>query len=190
MVWGVRKRTYPAEFIAMLATVVSTLALVFHTLMTAFRQHAAAVSRLCHLALAVGRGRVLCFQLACVQYTLGVWVMSRGRHCSQPGPKSVMLACLLVVVLRVADVAAPEPESSRLLGLLASALVIHLINLPPLVAGMMTLLFAMPITVVNCICVQRFSTYGDVVVGAVRVSTAAFVMLCSLLIWLANQRRF
>lgn len=33
-VWGVRKLTYPAEFIAMLATVVSTPALVFHTLMT------------------------------------------------------------------------------------------------------------------------------------------------------------
>ena len=28
-VWGVRKRTYPADFIAMLATVVNTPALVF-----------------------------------------------------------------------------------------------------------------------------------------------------------------
>ena len=33
-VWGVRKRSYPAEFIAMLATVVNMLALVFHSLMT------------------------------------------------------------------------------------------------------------------------------------------------------------
>ena len=33
-VWDVRKLTYPAEFIAMLATVVCTPALVFHTVMT------------------------------------------------------------------------------------------------------------------------------------------------------------
>lgn len=47
-----------------------------------------------------------------------------------------------------------------LIGLLSGALVIHLFNLPPLVAG------------------------------AVLVSTAAFMVLCPLLIWLANASRF
>lgn len=163
------------------------------------------------------------------QHTLGVWVMSRGGNRSQPWPKGVTFACLLAVVLRAADVAAPAPvlESARLVGslavpllllslgyalvtvsragirqgavlgamrllngLLAGALVIHLINLPPLVACVMTLQFAMPVAVVNCIYAQRFSTYGDVAAGAVLVSTAAFVALCPLLIWLANASRF
>ena len=48
-----------------------------------------------------------------------------------------------------------------LIGLFTGALVIHLINLPPLVAGVMTLQFALPVAVVNCIYVKRFSTYGD-----------------------------
>ena len=39
-VWGVHKRTYPAEFIAMLATMVNTPALVFHTLMTTWLDNA------------------------------------------------------------------------------------------------------------------------------------------------------
>lgn len=155
--------------------------------------------------------------------------MSRGGNRSQPWPKGVTFACLLAVVLRAADVAAPAPvlESARLVGslavpllllslgyalvtvsragirqgavlgamrllngLLAGALVIHLINLPPLVACVMTLQFAMPVAVVNCIYAQRFSTYGDVAAGAVLVSTAAFVALCPLLIWLANASRF
>ena len=115
-----------------------------------------------------------------------------------------MFACLLAVVLRSTDVAAPAPapapmlESVRLvgslvvplmllslgyalvtvsragirqdtvlgamrllIGLFTSALVVHLINLPPLVAGVMTLQFALPVAVVNCIYVKRFSTYGD-----------------------------
>lgn len=275
-VWGVRKRTYPAEFIAMLATVVSTPALVFHTLMTTRLDNAQLLevgsSTLLGLALAAvfsgialrslnmparTLGPAVTFpntgnlglpiaQLAfgdtglavavaffavssLVQHTLGVWVMSRGGNRSQPWPKGVMFACLLAVVLRAADVAAPAPvlESARLvgslavplmllnlgyalvtvsragirqgavlgamrllIGLLAGVLVIHLIHLPPLVAGVMTLQFAMPVAVVNCIHVQRFSTYGDVAAGAVLVSTAAFVVLCPLFIWLANASRF
>jgi len=55
---------------------------------------------------------------------------------------------------------------------------------------MMTLPFAMPVEVVNCIHVQRFSTYGDVATRAVLVSTAAFVVLCPLLIQLANASQF
>ena len=40
----------------------------------------------------------------------------------------------------------------------------------------------LPVAVVNCIYVQRFSTYDDVAAGAVLVLTATFVVLCSLLI--------
>ena len=48
-----------------------------------------------------------------------------------------------------------------LINLLTGALAVHLINLPPLVAGVMTMQFAMPVALVNCIYVQRFSTCRD-----------------------------
>lgn len=51
-------------------------------------------------------------------------------------------------------------------------------------------MFAIPVAVVDCIYVQRFSTYSDVAAGAVLVSMAALVVLCPLLIWLANASRF
>ena len=275
-VCGVRKLTYPAQFIAMLATTISTPALVFYTLMTTRLDNlqllevgsatllglglAAVFSGLALRSLNMSArtlGPTVTFpntgnlglpiaQLAfgdtglavavaffavnsLVQHTLGVWVMSRGGNRGQPLPKGMMYACLLVVVLRASDIAAPAPllESARLIGtlavplmllnlgyalatvsrtgirqgavvgamrlligLLAGALVIHMINLPPLVASVMTLQLAMPVAIVNCIYVQRFSTYGDVVAGAVLVSTAAFAVLCPLLIWLANTNRF
>jgi predicted permease len=44
-----------------------------------------------------------------VQHTLGVWVMSKDNIRSQPWPKGVMFACVLAVVLRAANVAAPAP---------------------------------------------------------------------------------
>lgn len=275
-VWGVRKHTYPAEFIAMLATVVSTPALVFHTLMTTRLDNAqlfevgsatllglAVAGALSAIALRslkmpaqtlgpsatfpnAGNLGLPIAQLAfgdtglavaiaffavtsVAQHTLGVWVTSRGGNRSQPWPKGVVIACLLAVVLRFAGVAAPPPvlESARLVGslavplmllslgyalvtvsragirqgavlgamrlvvgLLAGALVIHLLHLPPLIAGVLTLQFAMPVAVVSSIYVQRFSTYGDVAAGAVLVSTAAFMLLCPLLIWLADGGRF
>jgi hypothetical protein len=274
-VFGLRKQSYPADFIAMLATVVCTPALVFHTLMTtqldnlqllevgsstllglAIAAVFSAIALRCISMPARTLGPALTFpntgnlglpiaQLAfgdtglavavvffavnsMVQHTLGVWVMSLGGNRSQPLPKGILLACLLVVVLRTADLAPPAPllESARLvgslavplmllnlgyalatvtrtgirkgavlgalrllIGLLAGALVIHLIDLPPLVASVMTLQFAMPVAIVNCIYVQRFSTYGDIAAGAVLVSTTAFALLCPLLIWLANTNR-
>jgi|APCry1669188970_1035186.scaffolds.fasta_scaffold00161_6 malate permease and related proteins len=273
---GLRKQPYPADFIAMLATVVCTPALVFHTLMSTQLDNlqllevgtgtllglafAAVFSAIALRSLSLPArtlGPALTFpntgnlglpiaQLAfgdmglavavvffgvnsMVQHTLGVWVMSLGGNRSQPLPKGILFACLLVVALRTADVAAPAPliESARLvgslavplmllnlgyalatvsragihkgavlgalrllIGLLAGALVIHLIDLPPLVASVMTLQFVMPVAIVNCIYVQRFSAYGDIAAGAVLVSTAAFTLLCPLLIWLANTNRF
>ncbi len=273
--FGMRQLNYPAEFIAMLATVVSTPAMVFHTLMTTrldntqlLEVSSATLLGLAFAALLSGvalrtlnlpartLGPTITFpntgnlglpvaQLAfgntglavavaffavnsLVQHTLGVWVMSRGGNRSDPLPKGIMCACLLVIVLRAADIAAPAPvlESARLvgslavplmllnlgyalvtvsrsgirkgsvlgalrllIGLIAGALVIHLMDLTPLVASVMTLQFAMPVAIVNCIYVQRFSTYGDVAAGAVLVSTSTFVALCPLLIWLANTSR-
>ncbi len=105
--------------------------------------------------------------------------------------KLLNLGCMLVTVSRAGIHQGVVLGAMQLLmGLLAGVLVIHLIHLPPLVAGVMTLQFAMPVAVVNCIHVQRFSTYGDVAAGAVLVSTAAFVVLCPLLIELANASRF
>lgn len=75
-------------------------------------------------------------------------------------------------------------------GLLAGVLVVHALHLPPLIAGVITLQLAMPVAVVSSIYVQRFSSYGDVAAGAVLVSTAAFVVLCPLLIWLTAANRF
>ncbi len=275
-VWGLRKLFYPAEFIATLATVVSTPALVFHTLLTTRLDNAqllevgsATLLGLTFAAVFSGialrslnmpartLGPAATFpntgnlglpiaQLAfgdtglavavaffavnsIVQHTLGVWVMSSGSQRSQPLPKGVMHACLLAVVLRVSGITVPAPvlDSARLvgslavplmllslgyalvtvsragirqgavlgalrllIGLLVGALVVHLIPLPPLVAGVMTLQFAMPVAIVNCVYVQRFSTHGDVAAGAVLVSTAAFLLLCPLLIWLATASRF
>jgi predicted permease len=274
--WGLRGLFYPAEFIATLATLVSTPALVFHTLSTTRLDNMQLLevgsATLLGLALAAVLSGITLRSLnmpartlgsaatfpntgnlglpiaqlvfgdtglavavafftvnSIVQHTLGVWVMSSGSQRSQPLPKGVMFACLLAVVLRVAGVTVPAPvlESTRLvgslavplmllslgyalvtvsregirqgavlgalrllIGLLVGAMVVYLIPLPPLVAGVMTLQFAMPVAIVNCVYVQRFSTYGDVAAGAVLVSTAAFLLLCPLLIWLATAGRF
>lgn len=274
--WAVRKQAYPAEFIATLATVVSTPALVFHTLTTTRLDNAqllevggatllglAIAAALSALALRAVKmpartlGPAMTFpnagnlglpiaQLAfgetglavaiaffainsIVQHTLGVWVTSRGVDQAHPWPRGVIVSCLLAVACRVAGATPPAPvlESARLVGslavplmllslgyalatvsragirqgavlgamrlvvgVLAGALVVHALHLPPLVGGVMTLQLAMPVAVVSSIYVQRFSSYGDVAAGAVLVSTAAFVVLCPLLIWFANANRF
>ena len=83
-----------------------------------------------------------------VQHTVGVCVTSRRGNRSQPWLKGVMFACLLAVVRRAG---VRGGDMRLLIGFLAGALVIHLINLPSLLAGVMTLQFAMPVAVVNCI---------------------------------------
>ena len=83
-----------------------------------------------------------------VQHTLGVWVTSRGGNRSQPWLKVVMFACLLAVVRRAGT---REGAMRLLICFLAGALVIRLINPPPLLTGVTTLQFAMPVAVVNCI---------------------------------------
>lgn len=217
-VWGVRKLTYPAEFIAMLATVVSTPARTLGPAAT-FPNTGNLGLPIAQLAfgdtgLAVAVAVAVFAVNSLVQHTLGVWVMSRGGNRSQPQPwpKGVMFACRLAVVLRAADVAAPAPvlESARLvgslavplmllslgyalvtvsragirqgavlgamrllIGLLAGALVIHLINLPPLVAGVMTLQFAMPVAAAVQHLRRRGGRRGAGVDGSVRGAVSA-----------------
>ncbi len=273
--WAIKKQSYPAEFIATLATVVSTPALVFHTLITTRLDNAqllevgaatllglvvaAVLSTVALRAMKLpahtlgpaatfpnaGNLGLPIAQLAfgetglavaiaffainsIVQHTLGVWITSRGGDYRHSWPKGVIVACLLAAVFRAVDVTLPAPviESARLVGslavplmllslghalatvslagirqgallgalrllvgLLAGALVVHALHLPPLVAGVLTLQLAMPVAVVSAIYVQRFSAYGDVAAGAVLVSTAAFVVLCPLLIWVADSNR-
>lgn len=275
-VWAIRKQAYPAEFIATLATVISTPALVFHTLMTTKLDNAQLleVGGASFLGLAVAAllgaialralnlpvytlGPSVTFpnagnlglpvaQLAfgdlglavaitffainsSVQHTVGVAITARGGDHAQSWPKGVVIACLLAVALRIAGTTLPVPviESARLVGslavplmllslgyalanvsrtgirqgallgvlrllvgLLAGAVVVYVLDLPPLVAGVLTLQLAMPVAVVSAIYVQRFSSYGDVTAGAVLVSTAAFVVLSPLFIWLARAPRF
>ena len=275
-VWAIKKRPYPAEFVATLATVVSTPALVFHTLMTTRLDNSQLLdiggASLLGLAVAALLGamglramKLPVFTLgpaatfpnagnlglpiaqlafgdiglavaitffainSVVQHTLGVWITTRGGDHSHRWPKGVLLVCLLVVVLRATGSTLPDPiiESTRLVGslavplmllslgyalatvshagirqgafvgalrliagLLAGAVVVYALDLPPLVASVLTLQLAMPVAVVSAIYVQRFSKYGDVAAGAVLVSTAAFFVLCPLLIWLAAAHRF
>lgn len=274
--WAVRKKAYPAQFVATLATVVSTPALVFYTLVTTRLNDAqlleaggasllglAAAALLSSVALRSMKMPVATLAPAAtfpnagnlglpiaqfafgdtgfavaiaffainsvVQHTLGVWVTSRGVDHAPRWPKGVIVACLLAVAFRTFGVALPGPviESARLVGslavplmllslghalasvsragirqgallgairlvagVLAGALVVHALHLPPLVAGVLTLQLAMPVAVVSSIYVQRFSSHGDVAAGAVLVSTAAFVVLCPLLIWFAGTSRF
>jgi predicted permease len=274
-VWAIRKQAYPAEFIAMLATVICTPALVFHTLMTTKLDNTQLLqvggASLLGLAVAGLLGaialRALKFpvctlgpsvtfpnagniglpvaQLAfgdvglavaviffainsSVQHTIGVSITARGGDHAKNYPKGVVIACILAVAFRIAGTTLPVPvvDSAQLVGsmavplmllslgyalanvsrtgirqgallgalrllvgLLAGAVVVRLLNLPPLVAGVLTLQLAMPVAVVNAIYVQRFSSYGDVTAGAVLVSTAAFVVLSPLFIWLAGVPR-
>lgn len=274
--WALRKKPYPGEFIATLATVVSTPALVFHTLMTTKLDNAQLLevggASLVGLAIAalIGAlglralklpvftlGPAMTFpnagnlglpiaQLAfgdvglavaitffavnsVVQHTLGVWIAARGSEHAHRWPKGVVIACLLAAALRATDSSVPAPvvESARLVGslavplmllslghalatvsragirqgallgalrlmagFLAGAVVVNALGLPPLVASVLSLQLAMPVAVVSVIYVQRFSPHGDVAAGAVLVSTAIFVVLCPLLIWLASSSRF
>lgn len=274
--WAIGKKPYPAEFIATLATVVSTPALVFHTLMTTKLGNAQLLevggASLLGLAVAALLGAIglralklpvftlgpaVTFpnagnlglpiaQLAfgdvglavaitffavnsVVQHTLGVWITARGSQHAHRWPKGVVIACLLAAALRATESTLPSPviESARLIGslavplmllslgyalanvsrvgirqgallgtlrlvagLLAGAVVVYALGLPPLVASVLSLQLAMPVAVVSAIYVQRFSPHGDVAAGAVLVSTAAFVVLCPLLIWLASAPRF
>ena len=275
--WAIRKQAYPAEFIAMLATVVSTPALVFHTLMTTRLDNAqllevgsASLLGLAAAALlaAIGLrslklpvhtlGPAVTFPNAgnlglplaqmtfgelglavaitffainsIVQHTLGVWITAQGGgdHAHR-WPKGMVVATLFAIAFRSADITLPAPmiETAKLVGslaiplmlmslgyalatvsrngirqgaqvgalrlivgLIAGAGVIHFLDLSPLVASVLTLQLAMPVAVVSAIYVQRFSNYGDVVSGAVLVSTAAFFLLCPLLFWLLDPHRF
>ena len=275
-VWTRGTQPFPAEFVATLATVVSTPALVFHTLMTTRLDNAqllnVGAASLLGLAVAAGLSflalramKLPAFTLgpaatfpnagnlglpiahlafgetglavavaffsinSIIQHTLGVWVTSRGGDRKQRWPKGVVIACLLAAAFRLAGVSLPETvmETARLVGslavplmllslgyalatvsragirqgavlgamrlvvgVLAGAVVVRALHLPPLVAGVMTLQLAMPVAVVNSIYVQRFSSYGDVAAGAVLVSTGLFVVLCPFLMWLANASRF
>jgi len=274
--WAIKKKPYPDEFIATLATVVSTPALVFHTLMTTSLNNSQLLevggASLLGLAVAALLGSmglramklpvftlgpaatfpnagnlglpiaqlafgemglavaIIFFAInSVVQHTLGVWVATRGGDHAHRWPKGVVVACLLAAVFRATDSTVPIPliESTQLVGslavplmllslgyalatvsragirqgallaalrlfagLLAGAVVVYALDLPPLVASVLTLQLAMPVAVVSAIYVQRFSNYGDVAAGAVLVSTAAFVVLCPLLVWLAGTHRF
>ncbi|MDM0116414.1 AEC family transporter [Variovorax sp. J22R133] len=274
--WAIKKKAYPAEFVATLATVVSTPALVFYTLMTTRLDGAqlleAGAASLLGLAVAgvlsgvalrsmqmpattlgpaatfpnagnlglpiaqfafgdSGLAVALAFFAinSVMQHTLGVWVTSRGVDRAARWPKGVIVACLLAVAFRTLRIELPDPviESARLVGslavplmllslghalasvsragirqgallgairlvvgVLAGALVVHALRLPPLVAGVLTLQLAMPVAVVSSIYVQRYSNHGDEAAGAVLVSTAAFFVLCPLLIWFADTSRF
>ena len=88
-VWDLRKRTYPAEFIAMLATVVNTSALVFSLASVGYAAlpgPAATFLNIGDLGLTIAQlafgytGLAVAFFAAndLVQHTQGLWEMSRG----------------------------------------------------------------------------------------------------------------
>ena len=71
-------------------------------------------------------------------------------------------------------------------GLFSGVLVAWAFGLDPALAGALILQMAMPCAVVSFMYARRFTDLGDTSAGAVLVSTALFLLLAPLLIWLSR----
>ncbi len=66
-------------------------------------------------------------------------------------------------------------------GLLASAALVSMLDLPPMVNSVLVLMMGMPVAVVSFMYADRLTHHGETVAGAVLVSTLVFVVLSPLL---------
>ncbi|VFR24468.1 membrane protein, putative [plant metagenome] len=71
-------------------------------------------------------------------------------------------------------------------GVLAGMLTVWLLDMSPTVGGALALQMSMPCAVVSYMYARRFTDSGDTSAGAVLVSTAVFLLVAPLLLWLAG----